>query len=218
MEDFATALAHEIKNPAAVALAHVNLLRIGCGRSAPDIDGDDEENLTHHLNHIETALTNICDLVREMLAASYNRSEMYEVDLGKILADILETYRAAWPDIDFSFDSPTEPLVCLGHETSLRIIFSNVIKNAVEALEVSQSEGGEIKIAVEHGEDALTVTVFDGGAAASESRDKPHGNGLGLAICRNLANGLGASFEAAPQEDGGFAVTVKLRTVCPEFA
>jgi len=208
MEDYTTALAHEIKNPAAVALAHVNLLRL---------DGDnDDEGLTHHLDRIENALTNICDLVRDMLTASHERSELYEVDLGKILADILETYRAAWPDISFSFDEPREqPLLCLGHETSLRIIFSNLIKNAVEACE--ETEGGAIKIMVARGGMTAEVTVSDNGST-NPARAKPHGNGLGLAICRSLANGLGADFCAAPLESGGLAVTVKLRTLCPSIA
>ncbi|MCL1845729.1 MAG: HAMP domain-containing histidine kinase [Defluviitaleaceae bacterium] len=215
MEDFSVALAHEIKNPAAVALAHVNMLRLGCGQTVPAIDGEDGD-LAHHLNHIETALTNICDLVREMLAASQKRSELYEVDLGKILSDILETYRAAWPDILFSYDD--RELLCLGHETSLRIIFSNLIKNAVEALE--GKEGGQIEIfALADGDfaDFLEVTVRDNGNTDA-SREKPHGNGLGLAICRNLSNGIGAHFNATPLETGGLAVSIKLRTGCPSFA
>ncbi|MCL2357278.1 MAG: HAMP domain-containing histidine kinase [Defluviitaleaceae bacterium] len=202
MEDFAAALAHEIKNPAAVALAHVNLLRL---------DGEDED-LAHHLNHIENALTNICDLVHDMLTASHLRSELYEVDLAKILVDILETYRAAWPDISFVFDETT--LNCLGHETSLRIIFSNLIKNSVEALDAKK--GGEIKIFAESDAEFLNVTVCDNGVVCP--REKPHGNGLGLAICRNLANGLCANLDAREVESGGLAVTVKLRTGCPSFA
>ncbi|MCL1877817.1 MAG: HAMP domain-containing histidine kinase [Defluviitaleaceae bacterium] len=204
MKDFTTALAHEIKNPAAVALAHVNMLRL---------DGEDED-LTHHLNHIENALTNICDLVRDMLAATQDRSELYDVDLGRILADILEIYRAAWPDISINFNE-NELLFCLGHETSLRIIFSNLIKNAVEALE--GREGGVIEIFARGGDEGLVVTVSDNGNI-DQAREKPHGNGLGLAICRNLANGLGADFCATPLETGGLAVTVKLRTVSPAFA
>jgi signal transduction histidine kinase len=209
--EMAAALAHEIKNPAAVALAHVNLLRL---------DGEDEEQkLTHHLNHIENALTNICDLVRDMLASSYSRSEAYEVDLYKILTEILETYRAAWPEISFVFNVENECLPCLGHETSLRMIFSNLIKNSVEALEFSQIPSAEIEILAAYDKEFLNITICDNGKAGNRSDDKTHGNGLGLAICRNLANGIGAQFLAAPSENGGCMVTVRLRvTTCPSFA
>jgi len=219
--EMAAALAHEIKNPAAVALAHVNLLRLY----------NEDAELSRHLNHIEQSLTDICDLVREILATAYNRYEAYEVDLYKILTEILETYRAAWPNIFFSLNisevctlglNGESVLPCYGHETSLRMIFSNLIKNAVEAIEASGIDAGEIEINAKHSENFLNVTICDNGVsacAASETSSKPYGNGLGLAICRSLANGLGAQLSASPTETGGCAVTVCLRvTSCPTFA
>ena len=209
--NLATALAHEIKNPAAVALAHVNLLRL---------DGSDDETLTHHLNHIENALTDICELVHGLLTTAHHRgNEFCEVDLHKILADILETYRAAWPEISFSFNA-NENLLCQGNATSLRMIFSNLIKNAVEATELNFSENPQAVCAIEinaaYASDFLTVTITDTGTSAVSQ--KPHGNGLGLTICKNLAAGLGAKLSAAQTPNGGCAVTVKVRTLCPSHA
>jgi len=198
----AAALAHEIKNPAAVALAHVNLLRLEQG----------EEDCAH-LNHIEKALNNICCLVRDMLHTSYTRNELYEVDLMKILSEILETYRAAWPDISFRLNTEEESLSCYGHETSLRMIFSNLIKNAVEAIESGGASGGSIGINVSRGDEFLQVRISDNAARSAGNPEKPHGNGLGLAICRNLASGLGAQISADEADD--CAVTVSMRTYCP---
>lgn len=213
--EMSAALAHEIKNPAAVALAHVNLLRL----ESPD------EKITHHLNHIENALNDICGLVREMLQVACNRDDAYEIDLYRILAEILETYRSAWPEISFSLnlaeihalelsDEPVLP--CFGHETSLRMIFSNLIKNAVEAVEFAEI-AGEIKIDAEYAEDFLKITICDNGASC-ESAQKPHGNGLGLTICQSLANGIGATLSSKTAKTGGRVVTVRLRTRCPSFA
>jgi signal transduction histidine kinase len=164
-----------------------------------------EEN---HLKQIEQAINNICALVRDMLEVNF-RDELYEVDFSKILNEILETYRAAWPEISFTFESDSN-LFCLGHETSLRMIFSNIIKNAVEAIE-SGGESGAIEISVLAENDFLNVEICDN--AAFSSREKPHGNGLGLAICRNLANGIGAQIFT-----NGSAVTIRLRTFCPTAA
>ncbi|MCL1883620.1 MAG: HAMP domain-containing histidine kinase [Defluviitaleaceae bacterium] len=206
--EMSAALAHEIKNPAAVALAHVNLLRL---------DKEEMPNLTHHLNHIEQALKNICALVHDMLESSYNRSDAYEVDLYKILTDILETYRAAWPEINFSLNIAETSLPCMGHETSLRMIFSNLIKNAVEAIEASDVVLGKIIINAAFTAHNLIITITDN--ATSALTQKPHSNGLGLAICRNLASGLGAELFSTPSENGGSAVTVRLRvTGCTSFA
>jgi signal transduction histidine kinase len=198
--EMTAALAHEIKNPAAVALAHVNLLRLEQG----------EEECVH-LNHIERALNNICCLVREMLITSQTRSELYEVDILKILNEILETYRAAWPDISFLLNAEDSNLSCCGHETSLRMIFSNLIKNAVEAIEAGTVRTGTIEINAHKCEDNIKIRISDN--AIHSAAEKPHGNGLGLAICRNLANGLGAQISV--DKDRACAVTVIVRTFCP---
>jgi signal transduction histidine kinase len=194
-----TSLVHEIKNPAAVALAHVNLLRA------------DDSNLNHHLCRIEQALTDICDLAQEML--SPNHDEINETNLQKILSEILETYRDAYPKISFAHSTNGE-LLCLGNETSLRMIFSNLIKNSVEAIE-AEKKSGEIKITASCEENFLNITITDNGNF--KCKKKPHGNGLGLAICGSLANGLGAKLSAHTHPHG-CAVTVTLRTRCPSFA
>lgn len=217
------ALAHEIKNPAAVALAHVNLLRFDC-------DKDDE--MSHHLDSIESAITDICDLVRDMLAKAYTHDDTQEVDLYKILTEILITYRAAWPDILFTL-SPADDtiLLCKGNSTSLRMIFSNLIKNAVEAIEAysippernCEKSKGKIEINAHYKGNRLHVTIIDTCTSCipTETRpplQKPHGNGLGMTICQNLAGGLGAKLSVV-QNPTGCTVTVKLRvTGCPSFA
>ncbi|MCL2387005.1 MAG: sensor histidine kinase [Defluviitaleaceae bacterium] len=305
--EMAAALAHEIKNPAAVALAHVNLLRL------------DTENLPHHLDHIEQALNNICELVRRMLSTTNHHSESKEVDLYTILSEILDTYRAAWPSISFTLNiaeintlglDDEAVLPCYGQESSLRMIFSNLLKNAVEAIEATTQTQGEIEINAKYTKDHLKITISDtptagnaaemysnlpvrheavsatlssaapavgnaddvyvnppvrheavsatlsgagdmrvGSSSVSSTDDmyanlssrleaayvvptvhlesvptllnatKPHGNGLGLAICRRLANELGAQLSAVHTENGGCEVTVSLRvTRCPSIA
>jgi len=204
--DLATALAHEIKNPAAVALAHLNLLRI-----TENVD----EAITHHLDHIEAAITEICKLVHEMLTATHTCDNPTETDLCIILDDILHTYRAAWPGITFEFFASPQILLCHGSATSLRMIFSNLIKNAVEAIEMSGA--GTIEISAFASEETITVSITDD--AVCMAQEKPYGNGLGLAICQNLAAGLGAQLSVAHTETGGCTVTVALPvTICPSCA
>jgi signal transduction histidine kinase len=213
--EMATALAHEIKNPAAVALAHVNLLRLE----------NPGASLSNHLNHIETALNSICTLVKQMLTTSQIHNNPQEVDLYDILTEILETYRAAWPGISFSFNASEvcslglngEPVLpCYGSAASLRLIFSNLLKNAVEAVEAADPCGeGEIAIDAKYSGDLLHITIHDTGSPIN-SHQKPHGNGLGLSICRRLALELGAKLSVSPS--GGHAVTVSLVTRCPSFA
>jgi len=191
------AFAHEIKNPAAVALAHVNLMRTEANAYC----------LTH-LNHIQQALYDICDLVQEMLLAVYTRGDPIEIDFQQMLAEMLEQYRAAWPGISFSLEAEA-PLICCARESSLRMIFSNLLKNAVEAVCAAKSPAfpGRIIIRSFFSDDCLNITICDNGVFVSH---KPHGNGLGLAICHHLAMQLSGQIALHYREEGGCIATVSL--------
>jgi len=194
--EMAGALAHEIKNPAAVALAHVNLMR---QETAP------ESPAKAHLNHIEQAIMDICDLVQEMLFAIYNCAEPYEIDLREMLDEMLDTYRAAWPGISFSLDADTS-LTCYAQESSVRMVLSNLLKNAVEAVE--ELEFGQIDISARRGEEFLSIAIYNNGAFIDAA--KPHGNGLGIAICRHILQQLGGHLEILGQPHEGCSSLVSI--------
>ena len=215
-----TALAHEIKNPAAVAMAHVNLLRRILEETpdsleiaeTPEISESPQNPLCHHLNHIEQSLLDICDLVQDMLTAVYSPLEPYEIDIYYVLAEILDTYRAAWPGISFSMTA-NPPLTCLGQESTLRMIFTNLLKNAVEAVEHGNDIQGHITIRAAHREqdrNFLTVTICDNAPFDGNHGEKLYGNGLGLAICRHLLKQLGGKLHISQSKGGGWVATVIL--------
>jgi len=201
--EMAAALAHEIKNPAAIALAHANLMR-------QEVEKDSE--LGTHICHIEQAISDICDLVHEMLFAIYNCTEPYEVDLYQILSEMLDTYRVAWPGIAFSLDT-CAPLTCYGQESSLRMVFSNLMKNAVEAITEKSAESedfkGQISIATQHVDNCLNI-VFHNNGVFDNREEKPLGNGLGLAICRHLLRQLNGNMEICNKSQEGWTATVSL--------
>lgn len=186
------ALAHEIKNPAAVALAHVGLLRLETNNTV----------IIRHLNHIELALNNVCSIVHEMLTEKPKSAVL--TDINVVLADILATYREAWPKITFKH-TIDEPAHCKAAEAPLRLIFSNLLKNAVEAVEEARAD--EIVISAQRSDGVLHITISNN-ANIGAARKKPHSNGIGLNICRRLAVELGAEFSYAYTESGGYSVTV----------
>jgi len=189
----AAALAHEIKNPAALALAHVSLLR-----KRADLVG-----IGDVCDHIEEALEKICGLVQEMLFATYGAPPAYEFDLADNIMDMLEAYQAAWPSSIFSMEAPADGLTYHGEETYVNIIISNLIKNAVEAT------GGTghvmINICAAHGH--VTVSVRDNGDGNCK---KTHASGMGLAICKWLLGRVGGQLNMCSPKGGGCEATVVL--------
>jgi len=196
LSELAAALAHEIKNPAALALAHVSLLR-----KRSDLHG-----IGDTCDHIEEALEKICSLVQEMLFATYGTAPAYEFDVADNLMDILEAYQAAWPHCCFSLEAPAEGLIYHGEETYVNIIISNLLKNAVEAI----SGNGHVMINLCPTPGHVTVIIRDSGN--TPAAQKPHANGLGLAICKWLLSRMGGQLALHNLPGSGCEATVKLPT------
>ena len=194
LSELAAALAHEIKNPAALALAHVSLLR-----KRADLHG-----IGDTCDHIEEALEKICSLVQEMLFATYGTAPAYEFDLADNIMDMLETYQAAWPNSCFSIEAPAEGLTCHGEETYVNIIISNLLKNAVEATGGTE----HVMINIETQAGYAHVTIRDNGC--SSCVQKPHASGLGLEICKWLLSRVGGQLKFDSPAGGGCEARVIL--------
>ena len=194
LSELAAALAHEIKNPAALALAHVAQLR-----KRSDLRG-----IGDTCDHIEEALEKICCLVQEMLFVTYGATPAYEFDLEDMLMDMLEAYQAAWPNITFSLEMPGEGLMYYGEEAYIKMVFSNLLKNAVEAV----GEAGYVMVNLSLEPDCVLATIHDSGS--NHTIYKPHASGLGLAICEWLLSRAGGRMELRGLPAGGCEAKVLL--------
>jgi len=194
LSELAAALAHEIKNPAALALAHVSLLR-----KRADLHG-----IGDTCDHIEEALEKICNLVQEMLFATYGTVPAYEFDLADNIMDMLEAYQAAWPSSCFSIEAPAEGLAYHGEETYINIIVSNLLKNAVEAT----GGNGHVMINLSPAPGHVLVAIRDNGCG--NCTHKPHASGMGIAICKWLLSRIGGTLTLEIPADGGCEAKITL--------
>jgi two-component system, NtrC family, sensor histidine kinase HydH len=98
----------------------------------------------------------------------------------------------------------------------LRQMLINLFSNALQAI---QSEG-TVRLTVMEGRGMVTLKVWDSGAGFTEEAiqrafdpfytTRPHGSGLGLAVCRKIAEGCGGRISAANAVGGGAVITVLL--------
>ena len=120
--------------------------------------------------------------------------------------------------IDISMEIPRDmPKV---HANSLQIekVLLNLLKNAVEAIQDSQSEGTiAVLVALEQRDQPMIkVTVRDNGKKVAESElkelfkpfhtTKPAGIGMGLAISRSLIEAHGGKLWAESNSDRGLSL------------
>ncbi|KTE21982.1 PAS domain-containing sensor histidine kinase [Sphingopyxis sp. H050] len=196
--DVARRIAHEIKNPLTpIQLAAERLQR----RFGTKVEGD-EATFKRLTDTIIRQVHDMRRMVDEFSSFARMPKPTFGVeDVRDILKQTVFLFEVAKPDIAFSVKTPNEiePLVC--DRRLLSQAFTNIIKNAVEAIEENSKTGapppiGHIRAELDIGQgDAIVIRVTDDGIGLPEARDaiaEPYmttrqgGTGLGLAIVKKI--------------------------------
>jgi two-component system OmpR family sensor kinase len=150
------------------------------------------------------------------------------IDVGKLVASVVEDARplAAERAIALNCEGTTDPACVNGSEDALRILFNNLVDNALRYTPA----GGRVLTAVARDQDGVQVVVEDTGPGIpEEERERVFdrfyrgrsaeatGTGLGLAIVSQVAEmHRGAvTLEAADPGSGGLRVRVRLPAATP---
>ena len=196
--DVARRIAHEIKNPLTpIQLAAERLQR----RFGDKVEGDQAtfKKLT------DTVIRQVHDMRRmvdEFSSFARMPKPTFGVeDIRDILKQAVFLFEVAKPDIAFSVQAPNEiePLVC--DRRLLSQALTNIVKNAVEAIEENTknteiSPIGHIQAVLDMGHDRdVVIRITDDGIGLPDARDtiaEPYmttrqgGTGLGLAIVKKI--------------------------------
>jgi two-component system nitrogen regulation sensor histidine kinase NtrY len=196
--DVARRIAHEIKNPLTpIQLAAERLQR----RFGTKVEGD-EATFRRLTDTIVRQVHDMRRMVDEFSSFARMPKPTFGVeDVRDILRQAVFLFEVAKPDIAFSVKTPNEiePLVC--DRRLLSQALTNIVKNAVEAIEeqtkdAESTPAGHINAELTVGPgDAMVIRVTDDGIGLPEARDaiaEPYmttrqgGTGLGLAIVKKI--------------------------------
>lgn len=223
--DVARRIAHEIKNPLTpIQLAAERLQR----RYGKKIEGDDGTfaKLT------DTIVRQVGDLRRMVDEFSSFARMPKPIFRAESIIDVarqtLFLHEVAKPDIRFSFDAPDglPPLVC--DRRQLGQALTNLVKNAVEAIEARTDADapGEISMEVREAADAqLIIEIADNGIGLPAERERivepymttrSRGTGLGLAIVKKIVEEHFGTMTFADRDGGGTVVTLCFDTATLE--
>lgn len=214
--DVARRIAHEIKNPLTpIQLAAERLQR----RFGPKQEAD--AGVFAKLT--ATIIRQVAD-VRRMVDEFSSFARMPAPtfgpeDIRDIVRQSVFLFEVARPDIRFTVTVPGdgEPLVCDRRLLSQAV--TNVVKNAVEAIDEKGAGGGAISVTVAEADGALVLTIIDDGIGLPEQRDRiaepymttrPTGTGLGLAIVKKIVEDHLGEMDFADAPGGGAAVRITL--------
>ena len=209
----AAGLAHEIGNPIAAILGFQELLLAG---------GLDEAEQRDFLARMKRETERIHRILRDLLdfarpATSVRGSAQDPAAQGSVPGAIeaalsLVRPQRALRDVAITTDvDPSLPLVPLSEERLVQVLL-NLLFNAADAV---PKDGGAIAVRAKRAADGVRIEVEDNGPGVAPSirdrlfepfvttKDVGKGTGLGLAVCRGLAESAGGSIAAEEGATGG---------------
>lgn len=220
--DVARRIAHEIKNPLTpIQLATERLSR----RYRKQIHQDPElfEDLTR------TIIRQVGDLrkmVDEFSSFARLPKPIFRTeDPMELTRQALFLQEVARPDLSFEFQSEGQigSIACDRHQFGQAM--TNVLKNAVEAIEAKAKEAGEgyegkvtVSLEAQPQTQGVLLRITDNGIGLPQDRDRiiePYvttrekGTGLGLAIVNKIVEEHGGEMTFMPAQGGGTTVTMR---------
>ncbi len=217
--DIARRIAHEIKNPLTpIQLAAERLKR----RYGAEITSDPAtfakltDTIVRQVGDLRRMVDEFSSFAR-MPKPSF-RSE----SLVDIARQALFLHEVAHPAIKFRMIAPDihPDLIC--DRRQLGQALTNIVKNAVEAIEaVEGQQGSEIVLTIADGDTALRLSVSDTGIGLPADRERlvepyvttrARGTGLGLAIVKKIVEEHFATMRFSDRPGGGTIVTIDFDT------
>ena len=207
-------IAHEIRNPLMIIKTTLRTLRRE-GASRADIEAATAD--------IEGEVTRLNRLVSEVLDFARPLTfELSPVDVNALCADAVKAVWTAAPGSPVRLDlSPAVPALDTDGER-LRLALVNVLMNARQAVEAA-TEPPAASVSVRTREAApgrISIEVRDTGAGIPAEdlhrifdpffTTRTSGTGLGLALTRNIIEGLGGSITVNSRRGAGTEVLIEL--------
>jgi signal transduction histidine kinase len=209
-------VAHEINNPLAAILANVQLLRL---------DAQDPDTLDS-LQLIETGAKRCKHIVENLLNyARQSAPEHRSLSVNAVLQDTLDllAHQVRHANVELKAVTGEVPPV-LGVATDLGQVFTNLIVNALDALEGRYQEPARGHLTIRTGQEGRHVVVEfedDGGGIEEHvlrkifdpfftTKQVGKGTGLGLSVSQQIAAGFGGRIEASSVPGQGSTFRVVL--------
>lgn len=213
--DFVANVSHEFKTPINAIEGYATLLQGGS-------DGPQQQG------YVERILMNtrrLSTLVGNILLLS--KVSNHSIPVAKATYRIDEQIRQAivllepqWTAHNVDFDVDMDEITWTGPENLMHHVWSNLIGNAIKF----GPEGGLVQINLKHTDGRYEFSVTDSGSGVPEEErqrifhkfyqlDSSHtqeGNGLGLALVKQIVDGCGGDISVENLPEGGCKFTVKL--------
>ncbi|MGE5772058.1 MAG: ATP-binding protein [Hyphomicrobiales bacterium] len=206
LEAMAASISHEVRQPLATIATNSSAALRFLGHAPPDL-----EEVQSALNRIITAshhASEVFDNIRALFGSTNQGQE--PVDVNEIALGVMNTLQREVKErnITTRAELTSELPLVMGHRGQLQEVILNLARNGIEAMDAIKGGSRVLRVKTENnGRDGITVTVEDTGPGIDPKKldgifdafvtTKPHGMGLGLAICRMIIDRHGGQLSAS---------------------
>ena len=237
-------IAHEINAPVGAIRTWAALARIKCPTAAV-ADPAAAETLSNALSRIDGEATRIADIVSRVRKYARREHERVAIcELDAIVESAVRAYRAEERSdarVPINVAVAERQAGVFGQPLELEVLVLNLVRNAASAVrrldclkgpevavgvELVRVADGRWRITVENPGPVLSAQVFEKLNARAEGlacevldgeadREISEGLGLGLTICRGIADSHGATLRFEARPEGGVRATVEIDAAGP---
>ena len=214
--DFVSNVSHEFKTPINAIEGYTMLLQ-----STENIDETENEyieKILFNTRRLSSLVSNILLLSKLENQSIQTHREKYALD-EQIREDIL-ALESLWEPKDIEFDVDLDAVRYYGNKNVLHHVWSNLLSNAIKF----SPNGGTIKMRLYKENEKIVFLIEDNGPGLSEeakkhlfdkfyqadTSHKEEGNGLGLALVKNIISLCDGEISAENLDVGGCRFTVTL--------
>ncbi|MCY2986082.1 MAG: ATP-binding protein [Planctomycetota bacterium] len=216
LAQLATGVAHEIRNPltSIKMLIQVNLASF----AKTGLPTDDLELVEQEIRRMERSVNSLLDYARP------EKSEFAAFSIQSVLrrTSQLVSGRCQSQNVQLSINVPTDSLTLVGDSAQIQQLLLNLSLNALDVM----PDGGKLEIAVLPKESTIRIAVRDTGPGIESSMlpqlftpfatTKPNGVGLGLGICRRIAEAHHGTLSGTNSPNGGAEFLLTLPIALPD--
>lgn len=211
----ASGVAHEINNPLAIIRGNAELLEMSA--HLDDSDQSEVETIIQQVGRVERIVSNLLTFART------KHKVVRRFNIEELLDDIMEQIGHQIPLAGYQIERKYEISnnAIEGDEDQLRQVLTNLVLNALQAMETVGTVTLSTAIDLEAG--CCSVTIGDSGPGIPEDireklftpffTTKPRGTGLGLAVSYGIVKDHGGDIrvESEPGRGAEFTVLLPLR-------
>jgi two-component system sensor histidine kinase HydH len=207
---FAAGIGHELRNPLGVVETSVFLLRQHLQQQQAEMD----PKVKRHLDKIDAEVKRSTSTINDLLELARNRPPRRQpTSLRALLESAVATANLP-PGITITIDAAPTETARMDQDQIARVL-TNLLLNASQAMEGN----GRIQMEASRSGDETIIRVRDSGPGIpAELRErvfealfttKAKGTGLGLALCRRIAESHGGNVVLEPSDSGAtFLVSI----------